>query len=785
MGQMTTHWRRRISSAAWVLCAHGFSVDAGAQLPASVDPQDAWFKPVLELDEDAELCASVLDTAVREFFLMSPRPFSPARWSPLLEAFQPRSNRLSTTTAAGYIDPDAAEPIPFAEIDGRAVYVATTAHGGCGGTCDSKGFHASLRPIVVASRNDRDAYARAGALSLFVPDYSYQWLRTSDGRYYVAHPDTYRGDIWSLVSLTNEASWRPTCRVRNRPERLEDVEDARLRAALASILALDAAAEEIAGRGGDCGTLHALDRVNIDRRRLLEEALYRPWGLPPRGVPPRGDDLPPQIEQWAAMGLAERNAVAKYRAQRAATLTVLAEFYAAQFRWSAAEARAVAHAALASAADNAFVFPERSPAYDDRGSAPALRRALVEHRPLDEIRRIQTTVVSIDGKDDSVGESLLNAAVTYPEALAYLLDLGGNPNQPNAFGKTPLMYAAQYDAYDSAKLLLDRGADPNAMTVPPWDTCYYSLRTTSVTALHYAVRYASADLVTLLVDRGAAVFIGVQESVYPPRGALAVDWLRRYTSADAIERNPNIGADDVGALAARLAVPDADGLDAFAVEFAIRAEAAYASGDVEAAYSALRLALKASPTHPRALSDMSLVALRAGHPDEAAAAAFTLAQSGSDRRTVANAWFNYGLACEIPERRRRYGACPLSIVLPFLRSWNAEPTAARADKIRSVMESAATCVETRPDGTVYRYLIPYVQNQREGRLPQRIYVAHSAAADMRGRQLAWRPLDAPTATVSFVARHELGDFVVSELESQQALDYPEASPDFSCVAAPR
>jgi len=40
-----------------------------------------------------------------------------------------------------------------------------------------------------------------------------------------------------------------------------------------------------------------------------------------------------------------------------------------------------ADAALASAADNAFVFPERGPAYYDRGSALSLRRALVEHRP--------------------------------------------------------------------------------------------------------------------------------------------------------------------------------------------------------------------------------------------------------------------------------------------------------------------------------------------------------------------------------------------------------------------
>src|SRR5206468_2812775 len=200
----------------------------------------------------------------------------------------------------------------------------------------------------------------------------------------------------------------------------------------------------------------------------------------------------------------------------------------------------------ANVADREFHFPHSNPVYDDRGGGLELRKAILDHEPLETIRAIPRTVATLDGDDDERNESLLSTAVEYPEALAYLLERGANPNRANAFGKTPLMYAAQHNAFASAKLLLDHGANPSAATEQPKDTCYYSLQTTKVTALHYAVRYASTDLVSLLLDRGAAVFA---KAVGYPYGAsqLPLDWLRRYTGTDAKERNPNIDAEKLPA----------------------------------------------------------------------------------------------------------------------------------------------------------------------------------------------------------------------------------------------
>src|SRR5262249_1526633 len=141
-------------------------------------------------------------------------------------------------------------------------------------------------------------------------------------------------------------------------------------------------------------------------------------------------------------------------------------------------------------------------------------------RPIDELRAIEVPLNVIDGDDDDEGhenyyrfnESMLDAAVEYPEAVAYLLELGADPNKTNTFFKTPLMYAAQRNAAASAKLLLDAGGDPNAVTV--WPEGCHALTRASMTALHYAVRYASSAFVDLLLERGAVTYIKTTRHFY-------------------------------------------------------------------------------------------------------------------------------------------------------------------------------------------------------------------------------------------------------------------------------
>ena len=48
------------------------------------------------------------------------------------------------------------------------------------------------------------------------------------------------------------------------------------------------------------------------------------------------------------------------------------------------------------------------------------------------------------------------------EVMAYLLNIGVNPDARDTSLNTPIHYASAYDWYHCLKLLLEAGADPNA-----------------------------------------------------------------------------------------------------------------------------------------------------------------------------------------------------------------------------------------------------------------------------------------------------------------------------------
>ena len=77
-----------------------------------------------------------------------------------------------------------------------------------------------------------------------------------------------------------------------------------------------------------------------------------------------------------------------------------------------------------------------------------------------------------------------------------LLSRGHDPNHPNQWGKTPLMYAAQLNYFDSARALLRSGANVNATTNG-------SLRFAGRTALMYAAENSDIKMVRLLLSANA------------------------------------------------------------------------------------------------------------------------------------------------------------------------------------------------------------------------------------------------------------------------------------------
>src|SRR3569623_489155 len=220
------------------------------------------------------------------------------------------------------------------------------------------------------------------------------------------------------------------------------------------------------------------------------------------------------------------------------------------------------------------------------------------------------------GDDPGSHESIVSIAIDYPDALDFLLQSGVGSDHANDYGKTPLMYAVQRNQIEAAKLLIKAGADVNAVTTKPSDTCYYTLETFNVTPLHYAVRNASAEMIKLLLNSGAQPFIKANRMGEES----SLDWLRRYTAADAAEKNQNIPDEQVGEIAKWLSPLTGKQAQEEASTYVLKAENLYQKGDVVHAYHHISLAAQMEPDNLRTLSDLSLIALKNGKLGESLSA---------------------------------------------------------------------------------------------------------------------------------------------------------------------
>jgi ankyrin repeat protein len=119
------------------------------------------------------------------------------------------------------------------------------------------------------------------------------------------------------------------------------------------------------------------------------------------------------------------------------------------------------------------------------------------------------------GVTRELDEPLLNDAIEHPATLRALLELGLDPNEIGASGRTPLMAAARLDLVEAARILLAHGAtldirakDAVAQTDSTGDPlCMIGDQaagdTPGRTALSYAAELGSPDMVRLLLDHGA------------------------------------------------------------------------------------------------------------------------------------------------------------------------------------------------------------------------------------------------------------------------------------------
>lgn len=141
-----------------------------------------------------------------------------------------------------------------------------------------------------------------------------------------------------------------------------------------------------------------------------------------------------------------------------------------------------------------------------------LYSVLLNNAPQNVVRDFIAYETDALGRQRGIGPDsspALLAALGTPANVRVLLDAGFDVNDANAWGKTPLMAAAQLNELDSARLLLANGADVHRQTTQsPGLGVGGPDRAEAAqgrqTALLLAAREAEASMITALLDAGAA-----------------------------------------------------------------------------------------------------------------------------------------------------------------------------------------------------------------------------------------------------------------------------------------
>ena len=746
---------------AFVVLLFAVARPVASQTPMPATAHSSWFAPQLVIDKDP-ICVRLLPVVRQKFATdawryvwndrNSPNEFGPLNFVPL--------ESLPGEALANASELDNRYPSRYVEVHGKRLYLRSLTHPGCGGACERQSIQVADQPIPFSreARDELGVHIAATPAAIDWPLYE-----DDTGRYFALSDSD--GEI-QVFGITEPGAFGASCSISLAPL-LRESSDPDVKAAVEAIDAIDLAADGISRGAGSCGSMATAGRLRAYRREALETALYRPWQLPV------GSTLP-TLDAWKSQGILEYEAYAALNEQLRRGVAEVAKFFVHENGWSREVAERVAADSLSAGVNTGLSI-------GDAGEGPSAlevrtRLAILEHRPLAEIRGITQSVADYDsGTDDGIA----SVAVEYPEALEDLLQRGANPNQANAFGKTPLMYAAQYDQVESARILLRHGANPNAQTINPSDDCNFTLNRFGVTPLHYAARYGSAEMIRLLVENGAATFAqsnGGIEGPYPR------DWLSRFSQDFTGERGPKI-REQLPALLELLKVPAGEERSSMARQLVLEAEKHYAGRRVEESYRALKKALYAEPGNLRAQRDLALVALRLGRLGEAAEAAMTTIRDDSSKVSKADAWFNMGLLCEREDRPVAYNGeyyCFESPLQLYLRSWNEKPIAARRSKIEATMSNVNAFYFQPCTISAYTYLFR-VERDIDGQQRQHLYVRHPRTEVIDPGAISWQLVFADQAGHTrttqdirprLVMRHDLGELAITEMMADYYVTWP-------------
>ena len=288
--------------------------------------------------------------------------------------------------------------------------------------------------------------------------------------------------------------------------------------ALPEVEAFERAAEPLMPTGGLC------TGVSDRARTLADHAAWRPWVLDRRRLA-QGDLSGEQIALYmgnrALTGPEKARQYRAYIKARDAAIAALTPFYRNEFGRTPAEARRFAALYLDHKISDGF-----EPDPDDNSSAAFLAADYAKKHDIQRAALAGETATVRDllgpepkaiakGVTGDLDEPLITDALEHPATLRTLLELGLEPNEIGASGRTPLMVAARLDLVEAADILLAHGAaletgagDAVAQTNSTGDPlCMTGNAAISDvpgrTALSYAAELSSPELVRLLLDRGA------------------------------------------------------------------------------------------------------------------------------------------------------------------------------------------------------------------------------------------------------------------------------------------
>jgi len=238
--------------------------------------------------------------------------------------------------------------------------------------------------------------------------------------------------------------------------------------------------------------------------KTLDKIIYKPWEktLYPNRYK-KIDTIKALIKQWGYRSIYNYKVFKQYQASKDGALKDLQDYYIKEFNFDIKTAKKYALYSFDDILSSHFNINKYSievRKYDK------LREYLLTNRSIEKIEPLLVgnwqypKELSYDNEDT---EPMLFYALYYPKLLEYLICKGVNINDTNSFGKTALMYTAQYNLYESANLLIKYNIDINKATFHLEDSCENIITTHKVTALHYAVRYADFKFIKLLLDNGA------------------------------------------------------------------------------------------------------------------------------------------------------------------------------------------------------------------------------------------------------------------------------------------